>query len=137
MIKFSSLSTGLPFVMGTCLSTLVLAPVLAPVAIADPAPETVFEFEAMPAFEPIPASAPVSNPNYVNLPGQITPDARPMRFNPQPFANMETITLSEDEKKIPKPRNIVEEANAGTPRSESYNSGFKIRLDQMGDTPTE
>lgn len=138
-MKFSNLSTCLPLVIGTL--------ALAPVAIADPAPatmpETVFEFEAMPAFEPIPASAPVSNQvnnqnyNYVPLPSQITPDSRPMRFNPQPFANVETITLSESEKNIPDARSVADEANADAPRSESYNSGFKIRLDQIGNTPTE
>lgn len=120
MIKFSLLSS--------CLLSAIAIGVMLPGAIAQPMPETVFEFEAMPAFEPMPTGAPIHGQTPGVLPGQITPDARPLQFVSQPFADVENLTLSESEKTVFNIRTVSEEANADAPKSESHHSGFTIRM---------
>ena len=61
-------------------------------------------------------------------PEQITNNFSGFKFTTNPFDSIQTFTLSEEDKQEIQFRTVADEANADAPRSESYNSGFKIKL---------
>ncbi len=72
-------------------------------------------------------------------PSQITNEFTSTRFTSNPYADVQTLTLSDEEKVDVEFRSVQDEATADAPKSESYNSGFKIRfgLDQPETSTTE
>ncbi|AFY38773.1 hypothetical protein Lepto7376_2498 [[Leptolyngbya] sp. PCC 7376] len=61
-------------------------------------------------------------------PTQITNNFSGFTFTSDPYGNAQTITLSDENKQTAEFRTVQDEAYADAPRSESYNSGFKIKL---------
>ena len=64
----------------------------------------------------------------LQLPAQITNEFRAIRFTKNPYGTGQRFTLSDDQKQGGAFRTVTDEVHADAPKSESYNSGFKIRF---------
>lgn len=78
---------------------------------------------------PLPQAAIANNANSdSNFPEKITSEFQTIRFTADPYSAIDPFRLTEQNKLAPQFRTVTEEANLDAPKSESYNSGFKIRI---------
>ncbi|OKH19197.1 hypothetical protein [[Limnothrix rosea] IAM M-220] len=75
-----------------------------------------------------PSEAIAQKTETIMWPTQITNEFTPIRFTSNPYADVQALTLSDDEKIDVEFRPVQDEATADAPQSESHNSGFKIRF---------